>query len=909
MHCSAACPASFHPRTTCFIAQRRRYYLCPLSRKRLTLFFITENIFKVASSSGQPRQQENLRPRGQNRSSNPTERSTSSEVDALYDATFIRPLRQPLDPPYPTLIQKHAGFARFLKQHASPPHHRVTAGGRIVPAGPLSPPPFQLLPSINAVVTNPHSKSLVGKFETDLPETSTKEGKKPKTLAGASARPLAQQNVNVSGPKPFDFVNPVSVLNNVASARDPHMQVPLINQFGVNLGPLPLGAQQIGFSPDGSPFVYFNGVNYQCYWDGNSTILKPLQLSTPTISQMGYNTSAYPQMPLGTQYHHPYTPYGASLGLPYPQDTIASQQFMDGINDAQDQSQQLNMPQLGQPFNLTQSGDPPILHEQLASRLTTLDKYVALHLHEFSPAENARCFGLRRQLVEQLDILRMSKETNSLLNSTDGAAYSSHAGPPQSAPTVSLEASNLSNSCNTQCKDQGVLPTTPVASGPILGRNHSGRLVPTAPKLSKCLSPDAPPFVPAGAKAILLNRVEISKRVSSNNGQGLERQGGSTYHNASTGQPITRHSGNEHTAEQVLDKVPTESGGGRSKSDATILGSSPKIGPNDALPVVTMSEIEYASAPGFNPPEGPKLYCTTPGDFQEVIRRVREQAQMYGCKGGQSKDPAYDAEQDIRWAMADGEPIPLPRSPADHVANPRSWTWDDSAFNYRRDLAITSMWANKSNQHLTYQQPRTSVVNGVRFHSDDRDDDPRMVGSEKLTSRMIKGEPAGRSRDLTHSSSAQKQSLSHDRSGIDHSSTQPNLIRPGDTSDGGTSSKVDRATTWTINNAQLLPLASQNTSPNNSLAGARTSNQGRSDQDAPQTPVKSRNHSAYSATISPRWRDINAQYTSSPVRPGDVQKTETDALSFDSQGIAYSASGIEAALYGTCYSELYKRGC
>ena len=52
------------------------------------------------------------------------------------------PHRQPVAPPDNTHVQQHEGFVRFLKQHASPPHHRVTAGGRIVPAGPYTPPPM-----------------------------------------------------------------------------------------------------------------------------------------------------------------------------------------------------------------------------------------------------------------------------------------------------------------------------------------------------------------------------------------------------------------------------------------------------------------------------------------------------------------------------------------------------------------------------------------------------------------------------------------------------------------------------------------------------------------------------------------------------------------------------------------------
>lgn len=45
----------------------------------------------------------------------------------------FRPQRQPATPPDGTLAQTNAGFARFLKEHSSPKHQRVTAGGRIVP--------------------------------------------------------------------------------------------------------------------------------------------------------------------------------------------------------------------------------------------------------------------------------------------------------------------------------------------------------------------------------------------------------------------------------------------------------------------------------------------------------------------------------------------------------------------------------------------------------------------------------------------------------------------------------------------------------------------------------------------------------------------------------------------------------
>ena len=52
------------------------------------------------------------------------------------------PIRQPVNAPHSNLAQRDSGFAKFLKQHSSPTHQRVTAGGRIVPM--VKPPPFVL---------------------------------------------------------------------------------------------------------------------------------------------------------------------------------------------------------------------------------------------------------------------------------------------------------------------------------------------------------------------------------------------------------------------------------------------------------------------------------------------------------------------------------------------------------------------------------------------------------------------------------------------------------------------------------------------------------------------------------------------------------------------------------------------
>ena len=70
---------------------------------------------------------------------------TSEDIIVFQGNRAEFPLRQPITAPPEARAQKAEGFANFLKTHSSPNHHRVTAGGRIVPMEKReAPPPFQL---------------------------------------------------------------------------------------------------------------------------------------------------------------------------------------------------------------------------------------------------------------------------------------------------------------------------------------------------------------------------------------------------------------------------------------------------------------------------------------------------------------------------------------------------------------------------------------------------------------------------------------------------------------------------------------------------------------------------------------------------------------------------------------------
>ncbi|KAL9579237.1 MAG: hypothetical protein Q9212_005224 [Teloschistes hypoglaucus] len=635
---------------------------------------LTENIFKLASSALRSKQQENLRPRLHTQSSNPTGRSTTSDEATLYDDSYIRPVRQPLNPPEISLIQKHAGFARFLKQHASPPHHRVTAGGRIVPAGPQSPPPMMLIPSINAVISNPSSKAL-GDQRVSQAGTSVKT-----TPLAPVMGPLAPQNTNVGVQKVFESPHQGMHLNNPAgNATTSQIQPVLTNVFGTNLGPLPAGATPIGFLLDGSPLVYFNGVNYQCFWNGHTTSLTPLPLPASAPPSMSYNPVPYTPMAAESQYQ----PVFNSGHLNHP----------EVLNSSYRPASEVSFPH--QHVGGQDVEDVQTLHYQLATELTMLDKHIALHLHEFSSSGSQRYTARRRQLVEQLDILRVQKENKGPLNLVPDSVYGAQNDTPWSG--VNHHARVASNPYQSTARGhvQSYLPTTPVGTQsessqlPSFGYNH--RLANPEISAYKSLSPDAPPFIPQRAsrmKPMPLGRCHIPSHqadiVSSKWDNSFTRELASHYDRVA-------HS-HELKAATDTRTLPSNEEQGGTISKSRSLSTSLESHATEMLPTVTMKEIEYTKEHNPNPLYREKRYCTTIEEFQEVLRRVREQAQIYGCSGGQSKDPAYDAEQDVRWAMADNEPIPLPMDPPDHVAYPRPWDWADSAYNSNRNLKGKPEW-------------------------------------------------------------------------------------------------------------------------------------------------------------------------------------------------------------------------
>ena len=394
----------------------------------------------------------------------------------------------------------------------------------------------------------------------------------------------------------------------------------------------PATVMPLGVFPDGSTFVSFNGVNYRSYWNGVNLVMEPLS-ATPLPASPQTHTTIFAQGP----YTDPHLAFvnqavpSVPTSIPLASATNESRAFCNKSNAAS--------------HDQTASSE-----EGMRTQLDHLDKHLALYHYDVSPEERAVFIAQRRHLIEELDKIRVRKDRT--MNTM-----------PIIRPATRVQIKNES---------------TPAVGGP----DTNPKMALRKDGLStKCLSPAAIPFVPRNMQ----NNRSVSLGSQLVKDQIKERR--------------QQKSSEPRAAQKALLNIMDIANTAISRKDKALHGDQPKnravsnseestsgfLDSRDpAMRVIEYDDIEYAGRYLYNWTLETKTYCTTVAEFQEAIRRVREQARLYGCAGGSSKDPAYDAEQDLWWAICDRDPIPLPTKVPDHVSNPRPWNWNDSAFNYRR---------------------------------------------------------------------------------------------------------------------------------------------------------------------------------------------------------------------------------
>ena len=577
-------------------------------------------------------------------------------------SSAIQTLRQSVAPPATSALQRNDGFFRFLKQHASPPHQRVTAGGRIVPVGPSSPPPIFDFASLNGLVRDRPPAATAGQKEGNLniktpyPQTVQTQTIPSMTLGGY----LANQGDSTNGQQVTSASSMQASVpyNNVALGNQPFVT----SAVQISTTVMPLGA-----FPDGSNIISFNGTNYRTYWNGMSLVMEPLSATPlPAESQMyAAAAAAYSQPPLKI-------PHLAFVNQPI-QATASLMPLASASNEARTHALRLNGHSQHQA-----AGDEN--EEDKKAQLSNLDRYLALHHYNITPEERTAFVSQRRHLIEEIDKIRARKEqtkrTIPIIQPATGALITP-AGQPNSqsqnssvSPMGQLGVAQKSAPTKTGANNRCLSPAAPNFVPRSMRNAHSVSQGACPGKEDTKQNEQGKVFEPRAVQKTTLNIMDISNTAISRKGKAL--------HADTSNIPIASHK--EESLCSVLD-------------------------PSDpAIRVIEYEDIEYAARYLYNWTLDTKTFCTTVEEFQEAIRRVREQARMFGCAGGSSKDPAYDAEQDLWWAICERDPIPLPTKIPDHVTNPRSWNWNDSAFNCRRKGAP---WPGPACEHAR-NSPRLS---------------------------------------------------------------------------------------------------------------------------------------------------------------------------------------------------------
>lgn len=365
-----------------------------------------------------------LSERSANRSRNASNLSYSSQAASSTSTQSLRlPSRQPNNPPRGALAQTDSGFARFLKQHSSPKHKRVTAGGRIVPMDTSTPAPKMNLLA-NAQNTQDYGTLPRGERGRRACRRSVKDTEKGATVGDtskASSLPAEALAGKIKLPHgnglgqylqapglypglPFASVTPAMFMR-------PNIPFSLGNQF---LQPEQKTQEGLKVSPNciyglgGDQFAWLPNVNQP---------LDPQSSAASFISASGHphppgsgSTSEFSTgsnfLPMGSSASNAMSP---DLDYFYPAFGATSYPLV---------GQQLPLANQPLPFQGASKGTTDLAslqgatkeYEALSAQLSRIDRYMAVHTWDLDPRSKKLLVEQRMSLVRELDAVRLYKE-------------------------------------------------------------------------------------------------------------------------------------------------------------------------------------------------------------------------------------------------------------------------------------------------------------------------------------------------------------------------------------------------------------------------------------------------------------------------------------------------------------------
>ncbi|RAL14032.1 uncharacterized protein BO97DRAFT_448566 [Aspergillus homomorphus CBS 101889] len=398
-----------------------------------------------------------------NRSRNVSNFSRQSERNtAAPEAASRSTTRQPSDPPCGHRAQDDSGFARFLKEHTSPKHQRVTAGGRIVP---MEAPPKMKLPTFvpQHKVSGDKKGSVTSTEENESNKIEQGNVRAKDTLLGIETSKHGSQSAGV----PINYAFPAY------GSFDPYSQslgqTPnllsaagasgLMSQLGV---PWPPDSQQLLESELQSPEYHipaapeYSMLNFTnpCVWhpslyDALNTpsaltpFMPPIQphatISTPSDFSAGSIASSGGATPL-------LSPFYSGYGMPYTPAGLQWHQLING--QAPVQAQPIMPAVMPTPLYQKSLDDAAKEYDNLSAQLSRLDRYMAMHTWDLDPQTKKLLVEQRVGLVKELDTVRIYREHLEWASAKIRMnALSTHVGMSEPALSTGMYlAGNLANS-------------------------------------------------------------------------------------------------------------------------------------------------------------------------------------------------------------------------------------------------------------------------------------------------------------------------------------------------------------------------------------------------------------------------------------------------------------------------------
>ncbi|WEW60923.1 hypothetical protein PRK78_006411 [Emydomyces testavorans] len=334
------------------------------------------------------------------------------------------PRRQPINAPQGTLAQSHAGFARFLKEHSSPKHHRVTAGGRIVPMVFQSPAPEFKLP-VSAAETSrcakdeKLSKQQEEKQPTDS-ETKPSSGnglqRKPPSTSNSRAIPIkapppdSEQSRAASSPKTVSGVD-----GPTANQKVPRTSAPRVANQQIKIQPGRNAGQPAKLGP-----ISFDGISIPHTFPAQSK-------ENEQFEMFSLNSHLYPSQAIGPQLlsENMQQPvqlqYPSQIGNVFGMYTIGSTFPIAPSQSIPVNNKLVVNPYIGYsanhalPGSLYDSANGLLEsaiqeYDNISNQLSNLDRYLALHTWDIDPATKKLLVEQRIELVRKLDSARVYKE-------------------------------------------------------------------------------------------------------------------------------------------------------------------------------------------------------------------------------------------------------------------------------------------------------------------------------------------------------------------------------------------------------------------------------------------------------------------------------------------------------------------